>query len=232
MSQLKQLSSPSDGKPEEFVKLSWPNFVQLVLELTVKGYQAMYQDRVAQRDWEENTFTSRLKDYIARIAFDYGVQVNFRHKIHTPEMDEGKQPTIEAKEIDLSLHGTWERDYFRKHFVWEAKRVGNKRIKKYRNLHLEYIHQAIYRFIRREYADGLSKAGILGYVLAGDVRNIVSNINGSMNKIWENPPLPHSNHLLIAQPINNFENIYQSWHTRTDNTNINLYHLFLSFEFA
>jgi hypothetical protein len=233
LSQLIQAALPSGSKPAPFPKLSWPDFVQLVLVLTIDAYRAMYQDRVAQLNWEENTFTSRLKDYLQWIAFDFNVRVNFRHKIHTPEMDKGEQPTKQAKEIDLSLYGTWEIDYHRKHFVWEAKRVGDKRInREYGNLNSEYVHEAIYRFIKRHYAEGLNDAGILGYVLAGDIANIVSDINTSMGNIEKNPPLPDSNHLCLVEPINNFEHIYQSRHTRTDNTNINLYHLFLAFEFA
>ncbi len=97
MSQLRQASSQRADKPDPFQKLTWADFVQLVLELTIKAYRAMYHDRVVQLNWEENTFTSRLKEYLQWIAFDYNVRVNFRHKIHTPEMDKGEQPTIQAK---------------------------------------------------------------------------------------------------------------------------------------
>jgi len=235
LSQLKQAPLPSAGKPDKF-KLTWSEFVQHVLLLTIKAYQAMYRARIAKRDWEENTFTICLgEDYLRPIAFnnEYSVRVEIRTKVHTQQMKEGKQATIEAKEMDLSLYGIWERDYFKKRFVWEAKRVGDKRMdKKYSDLNLEYIHEAIYRFIRRGYADSLSDAGILGYVLAGSVDNIVGAINLSMGRIRKNPPLPKSNHLHSEQPIDSFKDVYRSHHTRTDNTKICLHHLFLKFEFA
>jgi len=196
----------------------------------------MDRDHVAKRDWEENVFTVCLaEDYIRSLAFDheYSIRVDVRSKTHTKEMKQGDQATIEAKEMDLSMYGVWERDYIKRRFVWEAKRVGDKRVdEKYGNLNSEYIHEAIYRFIRREYADGLGDAGILGYVLAGSVSNIVGDINQSMGNITKNSPLDESNHLEEVDPIDEFEDVYRSFHKRTDDTRIRLHHLFLTFEFS
>jgi len=228
--------APSDGEPSKFKKLKWSNFVHCILQLTIKAYEAMNQDRVAERDWEENVFTVCLaEDYLRPLAFDheYSIRVDVRSKTHTKEMKQGDQATIEAKEMDLSMYGVWERDYIKRRFVWEAKRVGDKRVdEKYGNLNSEYIHEAIYRFIRREYADGLGDAGILGYVLAGSVSNIVGDINQSMGNITKNSPLDESNHLEEVDPIDEFEDVYRSFHKRTDDTRIRLHHLFLTFEFS
>ncbi len=236
MSQLRDASSPSTGQPDPFPKLTWADFVRLVLELTVTAYRAMYKAKVARRDWEENVFTLRLGyDYLRPIAFDLEspIYVMVRTKKHTEQMKEGEQPTIQAKEIDLMLFGSWEREYYKKHFVWEAKRVGDKRVNRnYSHLNSEYVNEAIYRFIRREYADKLNDAGVLGYVLAGDIVNIVNDINASMDRIKSNPVLPISNYLHIVEPIHGFEHVYRSDHTRTDDTTINLHHLFLPFDFV
>ena len=194
----------------------------------------MDQDRIAQRNWEENTFTIRLaEDYLESIAYDHSIRVDIRSKVHTQQMKDGKQQTIEAKEMDLSLFDVWERDYRKSRFVWEAKRVGDKRVDgKYGTLNSEYVHEAIYRFIEREYADGLSDAGVLGYVLTGDVGNIVNDINQSMGRIRKNKPLPNTNHLQAAQSVDSFDDVYFSVHTRTDNTSVCLHHLFLTFGFS
>jgi len=235
LSQLRRAGVPSDERPKK-PRFTWAEFVQIVLELTVQAYQAMHQDHIAKRNWEENTFTLRLgEDYLRLIAFDneLPVFVHVRTKRHTQEMKTGKQATIEAKEIDMLLYGSWERDYHKKHFVWEAKRVGDKRVDaKYRTLNSEYVNEAIYRFIRCEYADGLSDAGVLGYVLAGKAENIVRDINQSMGRIRKNPPLPTTNHLKSAQPIQDFDAVFHSQHIRTDNTSLKLYHLFLTFDFV
>jgi hypothetical protein len=116
--------------------------------------------------------------------------------------------------------------------VWEAKRVGEKRVsKKYSTLNSEYVNEAIYRFIRNEYAAGLSDAGVLGYVLAGSVDKIVGDINNCMGNIRKNPPLSTSNHLKSAKPVLEFKEVYLSHHKREDYTNIQLHHLFLTFDF-
>jgi hypothetical protein len=72
---------------------------------------------------------------------------------------------------------------------------------------------------------------VLGYVLAGEVGDIVNGINKSMGNIRKNPTLPISNHLKIDAPINQFRDIYQSQHMRTNGTPIKLHHLFLTFDY-
>lgn len=236
MTRLIESSSPSIGEPGRFERLTWPEFVVCVLELTVKAYQAMRRDNVAQRDWEENTFTLNLgKCYLHQIAYDNesSIHVHIEEQVYTPQMKTGQQSTREAKRIDMSMYGTWERNYDQIRFVWEAKRVGDKRIDpEYSDLNSEYVNEGIYRFIKGEYAGSLDDAGMLGYVLAGSVSNIVGDINASMGNIRKNPPLPDSDHLQKVTPIDNFEDLYRSNHIRTNQTHIRLHHLFLSFEFG
>lgn len=235
MSQLSGMGKPSVGIPDKNNKLTWPDFVQLVLELTIQAYQAMLRDGIAQQSWEENVFTIRLgDDYIRNIILDQELPIwpDVRTKLHTDAMRVGKQSTIQAKEIDLKLAYIWERDVHKRHFVWEAKRIGDKKANhSYESLNSEYVNEAIYRFIKREYADGLSDAGVLGCVLAGSVANIVTDINQTMGKIRVNPPLPPSNHLNPASPIDGFSDIYLSQHQRIDSTDIYLHHLFFTFDF-
>lgn len=235
MSQLRQTASVSIGQLQPSIKLAWSDFVQVVLEVTIEAYRVMRQEQVTERGWEENVFTLRLGyDYIRPIAFDRNLplRVSVRTKTHTEAMRMGKQKTNEAKEIDLQIFDIGEKEHHKKHFVWEAKRVGDKRIDSgYSGLNSKYVNEAIYRFIEQEYADGLNDAGVLGYILAGEVATIVGDINQSMGRINENPPLSVSNHLCLAQSIADFKDIYRSNHTRTDHTNIQLHHLFLTFDF-
>jgi hypothetical protein len=234
LSQLRPVVQPTTTKPQEEWALAWPDFVQVVLELTIQAYQAMRQAGVARRDWEENTFTICLGDYLRPLAFDHdhSIRLEIRSKVHTQAMKDGTQATIEAKEMDMSLYGVWERDYLNKRFVWEAKRVGDKRINSdYSTLNSEYVNEAIYRFIRSEYATDLSDAGVLGYVLDGNVSSIVNDVNASMGRLRNNLALSLSNHIQITSPIRGFDDVYQSNHMRTDESLIQLHHLFLTFDF-
>ncbi|MCP4167748.1 MAG: hypothetical protein GY759_17910 [Chloroflexi bacterium] len=233
MSQLQQVASSSIGRSSKSCKLTWADFVSSVLQITIQAYQLMFTDQIAKIDWEENVFTERLGvDYIRPLAFDRDlpIRVSVRNKIHTEAMREGTQPTIQAKEIDMMLFDVWERNYHRKYFAWEAKRVGDKRVDlKYNNLNSEYVNEAIYRFIEGDYSDGLEDAGVLGYVLAGMVDNIVKDINGSMGNIRNKPALPASNFLQLASPVSSFQDIFRSSHSRSEGTLFCLQHLFLTF---
>ena len=235
MSQLRKAGKPSIGTLDRQVKLSWSDLVQLALILTVQAYQKMRKDKIARQNWEENVFTVRLgEDYLIPIIFQnqYPIRISIREKVHTKEMKQGIQKTISAKEIDLSLYDVWDKNYLQRRFIWEAKRVGDKRRNiVYENLNSEYVNEAIYRFIKIDYANDLNDAGVLAYVLEGNAADIVFDINQTMGNIRINHPLPLSNHLFPAKSIGGFKDIYNSHHIRTDNTEIVLHHLFFSFDF-
>jgi hypothetical protein len=234
LSGLQPSPSAHVSDPFKALALTWEDFVQLVFRLTVQAYRAMHDARIARPDWEENVFTITLQNFLRPLAFDQElpVHVHSRIKHHTEAMRAGRQSTIEAKEMDLVLYGSWEQDYHEVAFVWEAKRVGDKRVnKQFTALNAAYINEAIYRFIRCEYAAGLDDAGVLAYVLAGNAEVIVGDINATMGRIHKNRPLSATNHLTISLPIYDFENVYLSNHTRIDSSSIQLHHLFLSFDF-
>jgi len=230
LSQLRQAAIASTGDAQQFSPITWEDFVQLVIGLTIQAYQQMRRECPVQKNWEENTFTGRLAaDYLLPLALPL-LRLDIRSKVHTQAMKEGTQATIEAKEMDLSLYGIWESDYLHRRFVWEAKRIGDRT--NHSGLISEYVNEAIYRFIGLEYAFGLEDAGVLGYVLAGDIPDIVNEINQSMGRLRKNTLLPPSNHLNIAPAIHQFSDLYRSSHTRTDSSSIQLHHLFLTFDFG
>lgn len=229
MSQLQPPTSPDAEQPYKAVTFSWRDFVHVVLSLTIQAYQAMYERRKAKQSWEENVFTIHLARDLSRIASGHGLIVHTRWKVHTPQMFAGEQATIEAKEVDLSLI-SWEQYQDEQHFVWEAKRVGDK--KAYSSLSSEYVNEGIYRFIDNEYAEGLGDAGMIGYVLSGNVVDLVDDINSSMGSLKKRPRLFAPDHLQIVNSIAQFQDVYQSRHTRIDNTTITLHHLFLTFDFS
>ena len=235
MSQLRPDFSSQISKSYHGLRFTWQEFVSLILELTIIAYQRMKMANVVQASWEEDMFTVNLEVCIRNVIFDgnYPIQVQSFKKRITSGMLSGEETIKKSKIMDLVIYQNWERDSNEVHFVWEAKRVCDKRVESsYPNLNSEYVNEAIYRFIEREYAEGLEDAGILGYVLAGEVGNIVDDINQSMGQLRVNKPLPATNNLRLAPAINQFEDIYESAHIRTDNSSIQLYHLFLTFDFA
>jgi hypothetical protein len=146
--------------------------------------------------------------------------------VYTQAMKTGNVSPEQARRIDIRLFHPWI-NYASVYFAWECKRVGDKRVdRKYAGLISEYITEGIQRFLDGEYAAGLDDAGMLGYVLAGEVSNIVRDINGSMQHPRRDRLLSPSEQIEPGPAIGTFTDAYQSHHE-----SIRLYHLFLTFDF-
>jgi hypothetical protein len=225
----------SIGSIDRF-RVPWKIFVQVVLTLTVDAYQRMCQDGVAHQYWEEDAFSIRLtEDYIQPLAHQHPLLLIAvaRTRTHTPEMKRGEVSSKQAPEIDIRLFSSWEKDYHRIYFAWECKRVGDKRVdEKYGSLIPKYITEGVFRFLDGEYASDVDDAGMLGYVLAGEIPNIVNDINQSMLHPRRSRRLSSSDHLVPAPAIQTFTDVYHSRHKRVaDQKIISLHHLFLTFDF-
>jgi hypothetical protein len=227
-------TSLASGSPDNF-RVPWESFVQLVLEITVEAYRRMRQDRVARRDWEEDAFTANLtENYIQPLMRQYKLNLvaKARTKVHTPSMRTGVVSPKRAPEIDIQLFHPWV-NYNQIYFAWECKLVGDKRTDAICAVLIpKYVTEGIFRFIDENYAAGLHDAGMLGYVLAGEVVNIVDDINASMHHPRRRRQLSASDHLVPAPAIAAFDDIYHSHHKRTISQKaILLHHLFLTFDF-
>jgi len=231
LSQLEDSSPLSFSIPDKF-HIKWKSFVQAVLEVTVQAYQDMYMKGTAKLEWEEDHFTINLENCIRPLAYQRGLTVVSQIKAYTMAMETGEVSAKQAKVLDLRMWGSWE-DYHRVHFVWECKRIADSyEDKNYKDLITEYIKEGMFRFIDEEYAVGLDDAGILAYVLGGDVPKIVDGINQSMQSSQRKRRLSTSDHLQLAPPIGTFTHIYHSCHKRLGSAgSIRLHHLFLVFNF-
>jgi len=226
------LKPPSEdvGKPDV---VEWNSFVRAVLEVTILGYQWMRQKSIARLKWEEDHFTTNLEDCMRPFAYKIGVTVVSQIASYTPKMKAGEESIREAKVLDLRLWGHWE-NYHQVHFVWECKRVApkHKGSNTYKDLIPEYISEGMFRFLDEEYAVGLSDAGMLGYVLAGDVPSIVRGINRSMTSSRRERKLDITENLRQADPIGTFTDVYLSCHKRAVSRSlVQIHHMFLKFDF-
>lgn len=234
MSQLNPLP-PNIGIPEQFlVPGLWEAFVQIVLEVTVQAYRNMREKHIVQQSWEEDHFTINLEDCIRPLAFKHPMNITVvaRTKTHTVEMKSGEVTAKRAKEIDIKLWGRWEK-YNDIYFAWECKKIASRQDdEKYKDLINEYIKEGMFRFLDEEYSTYLGNAGMLGYVLAGSISDIVKGINQSMTSSLRERRLDETNNLYQAPPIDNFSDIYYSSHKREVTiSTITLHHLFLTFDF-
>ena len=237
--------------PEE-----WTGFLQDVLETTVAAYLILKRENTVRSTWEEDTFTIRMETCMNRLSRMYKspLHAQTQRPIYTPEMMAGEVSPKRAVKIDIKI---WDRNWDNEdeiYFTWECKLiVDNAREDKHRRLVPEYITNGIVRFLDANwrYAQVVNDAGILGYVLYGEVAQIVEAINQEMLEIPQRPEssskddrvrlasqaarkLSSSDQLTLCNPgpINNFI-FYESRHCRHFcNQDIRLYHFFLTFEFT
>ena len=101
MSQLQQVGHPSHGTPQKRIDLTWSDFVQLALDLTVQAYQEMRHEQIVRQDWKEDQFTVNLVGHLQPIARMKGVFVNRFGKVITEDMKAGNQSVKEANKFDL-----------------------------------------------------------------------------------------------------------------------------------
>ena len=236
--------------PEE-----WTGFLQDVLETTVAAYLILKRENTVRSTWEEDTFTIRMETCMNRLSRKYKspLRAQTQRPIYTPEMMVGKVSPKKAVKLDIKI---WDKNWDNEdeiYFTWECKLIVDKaREEKHERLVREYITNGIVRFLDAnwKYAQAVNDAGILGYVLYGEVAQIVEAINQKMLAIPQRPEssikdaramqalqaarkLSSSDQLKLCNPgpIDNFI-FYESRHRRHFcNQDIRLYHFFLAFDF-
>lgn len=254
---LRDQQSLDVDMPDIFVSPEeWTAFLQDVLETTVAAYHILKQKNIVSSSWEEDTFTINLETCMNRLSQRYKspLHAQTQRPIYTPEMMVGAVSPKKAVKLDIKI---WDKNWDNEdkiYFTWECKLIVDKaREDKHKRLVGEYITDGIVRFLDAnwKYAQEVNDAGILGYVLYGDVAQIVEAIN---QKILAIPRRPESSakdvramqalqaarklsssdqiKLCYPGPVNDFI-FYESRHRRHFcNRDIRLYHFFLTFNFA
>jgi hypothetical protein len=225
---------PSSGTP---FPISWGGFLQLVLELTVEAYQRMNLDGVVAQDWEEDAFSARLtEDYIQPLLREkelFSFVATCQAPVYTREMKSGKATTKKAKKIDIKIYMTsW--DHVDVYFAWECKKVGEPKLyAKCKGLSSEYVKEGMARFLDEDYSAQVANAGMLGFVLAGDVDKVVGSINRGMLSVRRSRRFKRSDRLMRTTPIRGYSHAFISKHKRNKSRReLQLHHLFLVFDFS
>lgn len=112
-------------------------------------------------------------------------------------------------DISLSMSGF--------EFIIECKRLEFADIK--------YINSGIKRFVELKYAKNDTCAGMIGFVIAGNIEKICNNLKP---KVREFHFASKNEHLLQVNCLN-WQHSFQSKHNRINKTHIHIYHLFFDF---
>ncbi|MBK6711246.1 MAG: hypothetical protein IPG51_13050 [Chloroflexi bacterium] len=99
MSQLRQAAIPTTTDTQQFSSITWDEFVQLVIGLTILAYQQMRQNCPVRQDWKK---TPLLTDWRMIICAPWPLTIcrlcggNTQQGAYTG-YEEGQQAIIEAK---------------------------------------------------------------------------------------------------------------------------------------
>lgn len=183
----------------------------------------------SKQDLIENLYLKAIIDSYERINKTFGIENEIRdrfvHDFHY------KNPLL-MKWIQANIiYINWERWVFKNEedlgradlsfaisgleFIIECKRL--------KNASQKYIDEGLHRFINQDYSANETYAGMLGFVIGGEIENISSGI---LRKC-ETEKCIHNT--FAQQKYTNWEYSFKTAHLRKDCSAINIYHLFLNF---
>jgi hypothetical protein len=102
-------------------------------------------------------------------------------------------------------------------FIIECKRL------KYADS--SYLDYGVKRFVELKYAKNDTHGGMIGFVIGGDIKNIVNHLKSKVKDFHFSPGFEN----LLMKSCLAWEPSFQSRHDRKDNTCVHLYHLFFDF---
>ena len=215
MSQLTSSCSQSQGNPPNNFNF-WPEFVTVVLEVTLFGYLKMREDFKIDDSFEEDQITINLEDFIEPFARKHPLrlQVQSQVQVYSQAMKNGSVTTKKAKRIDLKLWNPLQ-NHRHIYFSWEAKKLGNAKA---------YVTDGMIRFISGAYSSGLRNAGMLGYCTSQPIEQIASKINQHIKDV-----LTDVDQLSLVNSVEQQLSIHRSQSVRADGSPIELHHFFLTF---
>ncbi|MFA7290484.1 MAG: hypothetical protein WC055_16535 [Melioribacteraceae bacterium] len=100
-------------------------------------------------------------------------------------------------------------------FIVECKRL--------KNASSQYIDEGLYRFINKDYSSNETYAGMMGFVVDGDIKSICSSLEAKCKEE------SYCKNDFFNAKINITENSFVTSHFRKEIDVINIYHLFFEF---
>jgi hypothetical protein len=190
--------------------------------LRVLGYKS-------KQDLIENLFIKSINDTYNRIDKNIGIENDIRDRfIYDFYYKSNMLKGLINRNI---LFVNWERWVFKNEddlgrtdlsfaisgieFMVECKRL--------KSANSQYINEGLHRFINKDYSENESYAGIMGFVVEGDIQNICFSLETKCKResYCEND--------FVKKKTYNAENSFITSHKRNKIENINIYHLFFVF---
>lgn len=209
------------GSPKVFADAIGPETVNKILEIVITSYYSLLsKDQEINSDWEED-----------RITADLFTEVTFVWKASQSSSIDGYSPHPQfpiypkqnrfgsPRKIDFVFRKGYEEQLY---FAFECKKVDRSD----GTLTRKYVRLGMQRYINCNYSAKMTFGGMIGFLFNDQIDLTAEAIN---NKI-EEEGMSRSDYLSKIRSLSNaFNNLYESCHTRVDNSHFIIYHLFLVF---
>jgi len=197
------------------------------------GLQAL--NYKSKKDLYENLYLKAITDSYRRVKKSIALENEIRDRFIRDLENENQLTKRLIQNNILQL------DFERPHFVSETEKrrtdivffisgFGNfivecKRLHKETGKNSEYIEAGLKRFIEIKYSEKEGHAGMIGFIVSGDISTITSSLNTKVKDFFFVP----TQHALLKKSCAGWKYSFQSTHNRINNTRIHIYHLFFEF---
>ena len=215
------------GRASDVLPNADSDFEQACLWIMTEAFKRMKREERYDITWKETCFSACLVGYMQKIRHEKDIRLRIDPESHLyrEEMLKGTEDPDTAPRIDIKISGGWVHEEV--YYGMEGKVLveDNWRKRDASYLRHRYIATGIDNFVNGRYSDKMGMGCMVGYVVQGSASEIASKINNLLIRDGRNKEKmmnPHS--------INGCSDCCQSKHTRTtDNTEIELHHVFLTF---
>lgn len=206
-------------------------FTDRVIELIFRGYDKMCKERHLDIDWDEETFSTVLVGCIDICCQNFASlthqvwHVEREHFKDSEQLRRGEGNPRAVPRIDIVIFNWARIGTQKRRFPFECKLLDaedSELIRLYiqKGLIDRYLNQ------EKDYADGLSWGGMIGYIRQGHHSIVVSKLNKQIDRQLNTT----ESHLTLYKLITDADAIYKSQHQYPKQTDIlTIMHLLLTF---
>ncbi len=220
------------GKLSLNIKKKFPTIEDISFKILIEAYRVLIESNQYDLDWEEEQINQQLVVYMrkSKIRNKYQLTIGLERKLFNENElpiqnnNPKKLPRIDINIVSWSFQENSELEYF-----FEAKNLyendyGKKIASAYIN---RYIDTGIENFRIDRYNNG----SIIGYILNGDIDNIIEKLNIQLKKDRKNKNKV-VNYLSAIEKknyIKGFDCYYESKHLDLSKEEMLVKHIFLKF---
>lgn len=206
------------GSPTEWANLL-DSLVPEILALVIATWEEMPPPPVdALEDPISTAFCTHLR--AGRNRFDLPFQ------IHTQLVELDPAAGQDQGRMDIVFVPMVPREYI--YFCLECKRLNVRTAVGVRTYASEYVRFGMLRFVRGQYASAVHNGGMLAYVLDGDVRTAMVNVETNIKARLPELGMEAPGALLASSILPNDERTRETCHRRSNSTEpFIIHHLFM-----